>query len=54
MVAGLGPGLSQIILVLGLTGWERYARVVRAEVLALRGRGLRPRHTRPAPSLGMR
>jgi peptide/nickel transport system permease protein len=35
-VAVLGPGLGNIILVLGLTGWERYARVVRAEVLALR------------------
>ena len=36
MVAVLGPGIGNIILVLGLTGWERYARVVRAEVLALR------------------
>jgi peptide/nickel transport system permease protein len=35
-VAVLGPSLGSIILVLGLTGWERYARVVRAEVLALR------------------
>ena len=35
-VAVLGPSLVSIILVLGLTGWERYARVVRAEVLALR------------------
>jgi len=38
LVAVLGPGLGNIILVLGLTGWERYARVVRAEVLALRER----------------
>ena len=38
MVAILGPGIGNIILVLGLTGWERYARVVRAEVLALRER----------------
>jgi peptide/nickel transport system permease protein len=38
MIAVLGPGLGNIILVLGLTGWERYARVVRAEVLALRER----------------
>jgi peptide/nickel transport system permease protein len=38
MVAVLGPGLGNIVLVLGLTGWERYARVVRAEVLALRER----------------
>jgi peptide/nickel transport system permease protein len=36
MVAVLGPGIGNIILVLGITGWERYARVVRAEVLALR------------------
>jgi ABC-type dipeptide/oligopeptide/nickel transport system permease subunit len=35
-VAAMGPSLVTIILVLGLTGWERYARVVRAEVLALR------------------
>jgi peptide/nickel transport system permease protein len=35
-VAALGPSLATIILVLGLTGWERYTRVVRAEVLALR------------------
>jgi ABC-type dipeptide/oligopeptide/nickel transport system permease subunit len=35
-VAALGPSLLTIIIVLGLTGWERYARVVRAEVLALR------------------
>jgi peptide/nickel transport system permease protein len=38
MVAVLGPGIGNLILVLGLTGWERYARVVRAEVLALRER----------------
>jgi peptide/nickel transport system permease protein len=38
MVTVLGPGIGNIILVLGLTGWERYARVVRAEVLALRER----------------
>ena len=35
-VAALGPSIITIIVVLGLTGWERYARVVRAEVLALR------------------
>ncbi len=35
-VAALGPSLMTVILVLGFTGWERYARVVRAEVLALR------------------
>jgi peptide/nickel transport system permease protein len=35
-VAALGPSLLTIIVVLGLTGWERYARVIRAEVLAMR------------------
>ncbi len=35
-VAAVGPSLITIIVVLGLTGWERYARVVRAEVLVLR------------------
>ena len=35
-VAALGPSLVTVILVLGFTGWERYARVVRAEVLSLR------------------
>ena len=35
-VAALGPSLLTIIVVLGLTSWERYTRVVRAEVLALR------------------
>jgi peptide/nickel transport system permease protein len=38
MVTVLGPGIGNIILVLGLTGWGRYARVVRAGVLALRER----------------
>src|SRR5882762_5112584 len=35
-VAALGPSLVTIIVVLGLTGWERYTRVVRAEVMVLR------------------
>jgi len=35
-VAALGPSLVTIIVVLGFTGWERYVRVVRAEVMALR------------------
>ena len=35
-VAALGPSLVTIIVVLGLTGWERYTRVVRSEVMALR------------------
>jgi ABC-type dipeptide/oligopeptide/nickel transport system permease subunit len=37
-VAALGPSLVTIIVVLGLTGWERYVRVVRGEVMALRER----------------
>lgn len=32
----LGPGLRNIIIVLGITGWVTYARVVRSEVLAVR------------------
>ena len=35
-MAALGPSLVTIIVVLGLTGWERYTRVVRAEVMAQR------------------
>ncbi len=36
MVAVLGPGLVNIIIVLAVGGWVRYARVVRAQVLAVR------------------
>jgi peptide/nickel transport system permease protein len=32
----LGPGLGNIIIVLGITGWVTYARVVRSEVLSVR------------------
>jgi peptide/nickel transport system permease protein len=38
VVAVLGPSLWNLIMVLGLTNWVQYARVVRAECLALRGR----------------
>ncbi|NBE92585.1 ABC transporter permease [Nonomuraea sp. K271] len=38
IIAVLGPSLFFMILVLGLTGWVAYARVVRAEVLSLRER----------------
>ena len=31
----LGPGLVNIILVLGVVGWSQYARIVRSKVLAL-------------------
>lgn len=38
IVAVLGPSMWYIILVLGVTGWVSYARVIRAEVLSLRSR----------------
>lgn len=38
IIAVLGPSLFFLILVLGLTGWVSYARVIRAEVLSLRER----------------
>lgn len=34
----LGPSLLTIVLVLGLTGWATYARVVRGETLSMRER----------------
>lgn len=36
VVAVLGPGLVNIILVAALTGWVRFARVVRGEILAIK------------------
>jgi peptide/nickel transport system permease protein len=36
VVAVLGPSLRNIIIVLGITGWVVYARVIRAEVLSVR------------------
>jgi peptide/nickel transport system permease protein len=38
VVAVVGPSLWNLILVLGLTNWVQYARVVRAECLVLRER----------------
>jgi peptide/nickel transport system permease protein len=38
VIAVLGPSLKNIIVVLGVTSWVSYARVVRAEVLSLRTR----------------
>src|SRR3954469_13476864 len=38
IMAVLGAGLSKVILVLGVTSWIMYARVVRGEVLAVRSR----------------
>jgi peptide/nickel transport system permease protein len=36
IIAVLGSSLQNIIIVMGITGWVIYARVVRAEVLSLR------------------
>jgi peptide/nickel transport system permease protein len=38
IIAVLGPSLPNLILVLAITSWVDYARVVRAEVLAIRER----------------
>ena len=38
VIAVLGPGLQNVIVVLGITGWVSYARVIRGEVLAIRER----------------
>lgn len=38
VIGVLGPSLTTIILVLGLTGWAGYARVVRGETLSIRQR----------------
>ncbi|GAA3524167.1 ABC transporter permease [Amycolatopsis ultiminotia] len=38
IVGFLGSGLWYVVLVLGLTGWVSYARVLRSEVLSLRTR----------------
>lgn len=38
VIALFGPGLDHLVLVIGLTSWAILARVVRAEVLALRER----------------
>lgn len=36
IVAVLGPGLLNVILVLGITGWVQYARITRGQVLSLK------------------
>jgi peptide/nickel transport system permease protein len=38
VVAVLGPGIRNLVLVMGITGWVTYARVARGEALALRER----------------
>lgn len=38
ILAVVGPGFLNVLLVLGATGWVSYARVIRAQVLSLRER----------------
>lgn len=38
IVATFGPSLSNLVLVLALTSWIRYARIIRGQVLSLRER----------------
>jgi len=38
VIAVLGPSLVNMVIVLGVTGWPLYARVIRAETMALRER----------------
>ena len=38
IVAVLGPSLTNLVIVLALTSWTRYARIVRGDVLSLRER----------------
>ena len=38
VIAVLGPSLTNMILVLGVAGWPIYARVIRAETMAIRER----------------
>src|SRR5206468_7182649 len=53
VIAVLGPSLTNMIIVLGVAGWPIYARVIRAETMAIRerefvlaGRALGMSHTR--------
>ncbi len=38
VIAVLGPSLTNMIIVLGIAGWPIYARVIRAETMAIRER----------------
>jgi len=38
IIAALGPGMRNLLLVLAILGWGAYARIVRSEVLSLRER----------------
>lgn len=49
MLAVVGPGLTTLIWVIGLTGWVPYARVIRGEVLSLKERD----YVRAARSVGV-
>jgi peptide/nickel transport system permease protein len=48
MAAVLGPSLTNVIVALGLIGWTGYARLVRAEVLAIKALD----HVEAASALG--
>lgn len=48
LAAALGPGIGNVVLALSVIGWTGYARVSRAEVMALRGR----EHVEAAIALG--
>ncbi|MBI5504828.1 MAG: ABC transporter permease [Deltaproteobacteria bacterium] len=48
LAAALGPGLANVVLALTVIGWTGYARLVRAEVLAVRSR----EHVEAAVALG--
>ena len=37
VVAAVGPSLTNLIIVMGLSGWPRFARIVRGAVLSVRG-----------------
>jgi peptide/nickel transport system permease protein len=38
IVAALGPGVGNLVIILALTGWTRFARIVRGQVVSLRER----------------
>lgn len=52
IVSALGPSIANLVLVLSLTSWVQYARVVRAEVISLREREfIRAAHAIALPDL---
>lgn len=55
-IAVLGTSLTVVVCVIGLYGWERYARIVRGEVLALKQRTfvLAARAMGPSPAYILR